>query len=267
MTPGHNAERSWVRRTPFPTFLIISVGICSPFFQAKSLAALDRSTSNGASGMSTSQSGSLLVGYYEQFLTDHDVERFGQNVSARYTEATLGRLIQSSNINDRRASVLALGLIGGFGCNVDVARALKDSDPTVRNLAENALWAIWFRADSAENNQRLENVRTLIAQRQYTSALSQATKLIAESPNFAEAYNQRAIAYFLMGRPELSLVECKAVLQRNPYHFGAIGGLAQCQLMLNLKAEALETFRMGLRVQPFNSAFKQNISALEARED
>lgn len=248
-----------------PILVGLSLNVLIP--PAHSLAALDRSTRNGAPGMSTSQSGSLLVGYYEQFLRDQDVGRFREDVCARYTEATLGRLIQSSDINDRRASVLALGLIGGFGANAEVGRALRDTDPTVRNLAENALWAIWFRADSQENNDRLEKIRGLIGREQYTAALSQATKLIADAPNFAEAYNQRALAYFLMGLPEQSSADCKAVLQRNPFHFGAIGGLGQCQLMMKQKADALETFRLGVKIQPFNRAFHQKVSALEAFED
>ncbi len=246
---------------------LICVSLYASSHTTKSFAALDRSTRNGVPGMSTSQSGSLLVGFYEQFLRDHDVDRFRQEVCARYTEATLGRLIQSTDINDRRASVLALGLIGSFGANDEVGRALRDADPTVRNLAENALWAIWFRAGTPENNERLQKIQALIGQGQYTQALSQATKLIADAPNFAEAYNQRAIAYFHMDRFEQSANDCKAVLQRNPFHFGAIGGLGQCQLRLGLKVEALETFRLGVKIQPFNRSLKQVVAELESLDN
>ena len=267
MIPSCSARIQSCQQASLPIAMAIYLQISMQLFPATSHAALDHSTRDGASGMSISPSSSRLVSHYEQFLKDHDIEKFRQDVKARYTEATLGRLIQSSNMNDRRASVLALGLIGEFGCNADVAKALHDSDSTVRNLAENALWAIWFRADSVANNARLETIRGLIGRQDYTSALSQATELIKDAPNFAEAYNQRAITYFLMGRPEQSSADCQAVLERNPYHFGAIGGLGQCQLILNQKAKALETFRLGLKIQPHNLSFKQTVSALESLDD
>src|SRR4051812_48406276 len=115
----------------------------------------------GAPGMLEPHTGSLLVDYYEAFLRDHDIEAFRQHVSARYTEGTLGRLLDSTSTQARRAAVLALGVFGGYESNAAVARALRDSDPTVRSLADNALWALWFRADSPENNQALEDVRLL----------------------------------------------------------------------------------------------------------
>ena len=113
---------------------------------------------NGASGMLEPHTGSLLVDYYETYLRDHDVDAFRQHVSARYLEGTLARLIESPGLQARRAAVFALGLFGSFEVNAAVARALRDDDPTVRGLADNALWAIWFRADSPENNATLEKV-------------------------------------------------------------------------------------------------------------
>ena len=148
--------------------------------------------------------------------------------------------MSSPSVTARRAAVLALGVIGSFEhSNAVLGRALRDSDPTVRTMAEAALWAIWFRADSPENNQLLDEVRLLVGHRRLDAAVSQATRLIARAPNFAEAYNQRAIALFLQGRLAESVADCQRVLQLNPYHFGAVGGLVQCQLQLDQPHEAL----------------------------
>ena len=88
---------------------------------------------------------------------DRDLDQFREQVTARYTEGTLGRVLTSSpSIAVRRAAVLALGVIGSFEqSNTALGRALRDNDPIVRTMAESALWAIWFRADSPENNQNL----------------------------------------------------------------------------------------------------------------
>ena len=105
--------------------------------------------------------------------------------------------------------------------NATVARALKDVDPRVRYLAENALWAIWFRADSPANNATLESVAELISRRRFDEAIVLATELIGRAPGFAEAYNQRAIAEFFLGRYAESAEDCKRAIERNRFHTGA----------------------------------------------
>jgi tetratricopeptide (TPR) repeat protein len=210
------------------------------------------------------ESGSLLTVYYENFLSDQDIGRFGQQVSARYSEGTLARLLDSGDVTARRASVLALGLCGTIASNPAMARALRDDDATVRALAGDALWAIWFRADTPENNATLEQVQRLIGQQRPEDAIRLATKLIGRAPQFAEAYNQRAIAHFLLGHFQESAEDCERVLEHNPYHFGALGGLAQCQLRLEKRQAALTTLRRALRLQPFSHGLRQAIAALEA---
>jgi tetratricopeptide (TPR) repeat protein len=132
-------------------------------------------------------------------------------------------------------------------------------------MAESALWAVWFRADSPENNQTLDEVRLLIGHQRLEAAVALATRLIGRAPKFAEAYNQRAIALFLQGRFADSAEDCQRVLELNPFHIGAISGLAQCQLRLNQPHEALRTLRRALKLQPFSQSIRQNIEVLEAQ--
>ena len=221
----------------------------------------------GAPGMLEPHTGSLLVDYYEAFLRDTDIEAFRLHVLSRYTQATLTRLIESPNVPSRRAAMLALGLIGTFESNAAVAKGLRDADPTVRDLADNALWAIWFRADSPENNATLEKVHNLIGRGQLGPAIDLATRLIARAPTFAEAYNQRAIAHFALGRFDQSAEDCQRVLERNPVHIGALAGLGRCQIQLNQRREALKTFRRALTLQPHIPSLRQAVAALEAEEE
>lgn len=231
-------------------------------------AILDDSSrqSVGASGMLEPHAGSLLIDYYDTFLRDRDLGEFRDRVLARYTEETLCRVLASSaQVNARRGAVLALGVVGTFdGCNSTLGRAMRDDDAVVRTMAERALWVIWFRADTPENNQTLEEVRLLAATGRPDEAIDLATKLIARAPRFAEAYNQRAIAYFKLGRHAESAEDCQRVLAVNPYHIGALGGLAQCQLQLDQPREALKTLRRSLKLQPHSQALSDNIRALEA---
>ncbi len=158
-------------------------------------------------------------------------------------------------------------MIGSFQSNSAVARGLRDSDPAVRNLAQNALWAIWFRADTPEHNAMLQEVRDLIGRERYREAEDMAGQLIRKAPAFAEAYNQRAIALFFQGKIAESAADCRRVLDRNPYHIGALGGLGQSYLKLGKRRDALSTFRKALVIQPYSASLKQTVQALEADED
>ncbi len=221
----------------------------------------------GDIGVLEPQTACLLVDYYEGFLSDQNLDKFRQNVTARYTEGTLSRLLRAGSPQARRAAVLALGITGSFRVNSSVGRSLRDPDPTVRALAQSALWAIWFRADTPENNVMLEQVQMLIGRESYREAAILASRLIERAPNFAEAYNQRAITHFAEKRFEESAEDCQRVLARNPYHIGALSGMGQCYLILGRRADALATFKQALKVQPYSVDLRERIALLEAAED
>lgn len=221
----------------------------------------------GVSGMSEAHNGALLVTYFKTFLDDRDGAAFRDRVSGRYNEGTLGRIVSSSpDPTARRAAVLALGILGSFNqSNAVLASALADNDAAVRSMAEDALWAIWYRAGSPEQNRMLSQVRRAISRQQLEQAEALADRLIKAAPDFAEAYNQRAIIYCLQGRFAESVHDCQTVLRRNPYHFGAISGMAECQRQLNRPREALKALRRAFKLQPYHATLREEIRRLEAQ--
>src|SRR5262249_31566294 len=108
---------------------------------------------------------SLLVEYFNELPQRDDegeisvggarlkraLESYKARVQERYTEGTLQRLLHSPDTQSRRAAVMALGLVASLESNKATARMLHDADRVVRQLASEALWAMWFRADSEEN--------------------------------------------------------------------------------------------------------------------
>ena len=244
-------------------FLAISTALLTPFARARPASDSHRL---GVTGMPDPSVGSLLVVYYERYLKEQDIEAFRQQVSSRYTEGTLARLVDAPDIQARRGTLLALGLFGSYSVNGAVAKALRDPDPTVRRLADIALWSIWFRADTPDHNMMLEQVRAFNGKQRYEEAILQASRLIERSPQFAEAYNQRAIAEFFLGRFKESAEDCERVLERNPYHIGALSGLANCQLRLARMDAALKTLRRAAKLQPYNTDLRQWIVSIETGE-
>ncbi len=221
----------------------------------------------GATPMSASSQAPLLLAYYEELEREGRAEWFVDQVTARYSEATLARLVGAGDRRARRAAVVALGLVGSFEVNATLAQALRDDDEGVRALAGQALWAVWFRADTPENNAALAEIVRLIARGDLDEADRQATRLVTRSPRFAEAYNQRAIAAFARRRYAESAADCLKALEHNPYHFGALGGLGQCYLALGRRVEALATFRRAAELQPHSRALRDQVAALEGRGD
>jgi tetratricopeptide (TPR) repeat protein len=248
----------WQRLSAAGAALAIALlGICR-------LAGAD--TRQGVLSMPEPSTTALLIDYFDEFLESRDVETFRRRVLSRYTEGTLARLALSGDEPSRRAAVLALGLVGSIQSNPIVGRALRDPDPIVRRLAQNALWAIWFRADSPQNNASLERIRLLNERHQLDDAVRAATQLIDRAPHFAEVYNQRAIAFFGMGRYAESAADCRLVIERNPFHIGALAGLGKCYLEMGRRSDALETFRKAFELQPFDDDLRQTIQVLESAE-
>jgi len=175
------------------------------------------------------------------------LEQYRRVVFDVYTEATLERLLNSGDPVCRRAAVLALGLLGTMATNDALSRRLHDDDPMVKQLAADALWAIWLRAAGYEHCERLQqivngdNARTM---------LRDLDLLISRTGDYAEAFNQRAILYFKLGEFRRAAADCETVLKLNPHHYGAAAGMAQCYLKLSRPRAALHAFRTALDINP-----------------
>jgi len=89
--------------------------------------------------------------------------------------------------------------------------------------------------------------------------------LIQKAPEFAEAFNQRAIIYFRLGQWDKAIADCTHVLKLNPYHFGAASGLAQCYLKQKKLRAALRAYRRAFRINPNLEGVQQVIESLERK--
>jgi tetratricopeptide (TPR) repeat protein len=188
------------------------------------------------------------------------LDRFKEQVEARYTEGTLQRLLDCPSAPARRAAVLALGLTGTMQSNALVAGMIRDEDRVVRQLAADALWSLWYRADTPAHSQEL---RRLTRVKDPKKAIQGLTALIKAAPRFAEAYNQRAILHFRLEQFAQSVADCEIVLQLNPYHFGALAGMGQCYMKLRKPRAALKAFRNALQVNPDMGGIEETVHFLE----
>jgi tetratricopeptide (TPR) repeat protein len=185
---------------------------------------------------------------------------FRKRVGERYTEGTLLRLLECTDVTNRRAALLALSLVGSMSANPVVAACLHDNDPEVRQMAVDTLWTLWFRADSEEHNAELQRLARM---RDREKALAGLDQLAKRAPTFAEVFNQRAIVGFSLKQYERSIADCEKALHLNPVHFGAQAGMAQCYLQMRKHKPALKAFRAALRINPHLDGVADTIRALE----
>ena len=205
----------------------------------------------------------LVNEIYARYLADENTAAFISAVSQRYLIGTLERLAEYGAVVTRRAATLALSYVATYESNTVLGRALHDSDRCVRLIAENGIRELWERDGSLDHQERLKVMIRLNASQQFESAAAAATELIEEAPWFAEAWNQRAIAFFHIDRYEESANDCHQTLELNPYHFGAAVGMAHCYLELDDVFAALESFRRSLKLNPDMEEIRAQVEHLE----
>ena len=206
---------------------------------------------------------SLLEVLYHEYEVSQQLGALVGQVSRAYTMGTLEALSERGSHIARRAAVIVLGQLAGYTSNHALGRALQDDDRGVRLAAEEALRSIWCRAGTEDQRKQLQFVIAANSGRRYHEAIARATALIHEAPNFAEAWNQRAIAWYGLGNYPESIADCNQALEINPYHFGAASGIGQCYLQAGRPRLALESFRRALALNPNLEGVRANIANLE----
>ena len=84
----------------------------------------------------------------------------------------------------------------------------------------------------------------------YKRSIDYFDKVIISKPNFAEAWNKRATAHFMMGNFDLSMEDISQTLQLEPRHFGALDGMGLIFIHLNEHEKAIEIYDKMLEIFP-----------------
>ena len=128
---------------------------------------------------------------------------------------------------------------------------LKNPNETARLRASQELWLIWFQQKGAYGLELLQRSQYLLEAKEIKQAEAVLTELINDQPDFAEAWNQRAVIYYILKQYKKSLDDCQMVIKLNPIHFGALHGLGLCYAALGEYSAAIQAFRQALEIQPY----------------
>jgi tetratricopeptide (TPR) repeat protein len=209
---------------------------------------------------------SQFVHLVEPLLVRQDLAGLLLLLKTNWTPEQIRDLLRSPHTDARKVALLALALVGPCCCTEELSYHLKDPDPVINELAEHALWAIWFRSGKApEANQLVCRGAEALNTRNFTRAIELFSQAIHTDPDFAEAYNQRAIAYYLSEDYQLSIADCRRAIRRMPCHFGAWAGMGHCHAHLEQISSALECYETALAINPHLHCVEETVWELKKR--
>lgn len=132
------------------------------------------------------------------------------------------------------------------------------------NALEQQVWALWFEAPSAQASRLFEQGRKHAQAGAVQESLASFERLVQEYPDFAEAWNQRAIVRFLLDDVDGALADVEKTLSLEPRHFGALTGRAQCYLRRKNPRAALAAFEAALAIDPWLAGVPRQVELLRA---
>ena len=128
---------------------------------------------------------------------------------------------------------------------------------------EREITRIWERSGSDAMDLLLRRGKDAMEAKDFRKAVEHLSALVDHAPDFAEGWNARATAYYLMGEYALSIADVEQVLTRNPRHFGALSGLAIMLEQLGEVEYAIKALRAVHAIHPNRPDVTEALERLE----
>jgi len=170
--------------------------------------------------------------------------------------------LSSQDASQRRDAAVSLARVGLPADAELLLQALYDEDDEVRIGAEIAVWQLWSRSGDSAVDDMLKSGIQMMDDGRMGPAVEMFTRVIERKPEFAEGWNKRATAYYLMGDMEQSLKDCDEVIKRNAHHFGALSGYGLIYVKLGDLERALGYFERALDINPNMKGVEQTIELI-----
>lgn len=122
----------------------------------------------------------------------------------------------------------------------------------------------WQQSGSAAMDLLLQRGQDALALGDPELAVAHLSALIDHAPEFAEAYNSRAAAFYQQGDFGPAIDDVAHALTLDPRHFTAITGLATLLEAMDRPAAALDAYRMALAIHPHLDGAQETLERLEA---
>ena len=138
-----------------------------------------------------------------------------------------------------------------------------DNPAQARDVASR-IWQIWAAHPDPVLSAELASGTLLMEGGRLGAATDIFTKIVKTDPQFAEAWNKRATAYFQMGKFVASKQDIARTLELEPRHFGALSGLGLVEMHLGNYEAALSAYLEAQKIYPAMREIDEIIAALQA---
>lgn len=199
-------------------------------------------------------------------LATGDADLLARSILERWTKQQMCELLAHGEMDVRRVTAVALGLIGDRHCACCLAKALHDDDAQVVQMAEHGLWSIWFRDGRPEATEPFREGFRVMGDGAYTRAIACFEEAFAIDPEFAEAYHQCAIAHCFLEQWDEAIADAQRAIERMPMHFGAMAGMGHAYAASTRLADAAVCYRKALDVHPRLDEVRSAMQRLEGRD-
>jgi tetratricopeptide (TPR) repeat protein len=183
-------------------------------------------------------------------LERRDVHNAICTIHRKWTMSQVVELLDTEHLDAKKVAALVLSLIGTDSCLEALARQLKHPDRCLSQMAEHAMWSIWVQIGSEAAKSQFARASMAASNRDLDTAIEHFTRAIQLDPDFAEAYNQRAMIYYLQERFGESLEDCVRATELMPMHFGAFAGAGHCHACLGNTAQAIDFYEKAKQINP-----------------
>jgi tetratricopeptide (TPR) repeat protein len=138
-------------------------------------------------------------------------------------------------------------------------------DETSAKAIEERIWALWVVSRSDTANLLMTRVRTAIEAQDTDLAIKLLDAIVKIKPDYIEAWNRRAMLYYMKKDYGRSLADIREVLKREPRHFGALAGLGLIMQDIGDDKQALEVYRRALAIHPKLQRIPELVKTLQEK--
>ena len=128
---------------------------------------------------------------------------------------------------------------------------------------EDLIWALWASHEDREAEEAMGAAIEAMASGTLQQAHPLLDRLVAQYPDWAEAWNKRATLAYIETRDADSLRDIRRTLELEPRHFGAISGFGQICLRNGHLNEARAAFQIALSINPHLEGIRELLDDLD----
>lgn len=143
-------------------------------------------------------------------------------------------------------------------------RLRSTADEGEAQRIQGRIWRIWMEAQDREADELMRQGVHAMALQQLARALRSFDRLVALTPEFAEAWNKRATVHYLMGNFGASVRDIQQTLALEPRHFGALSGLGLIYDAVERPAAALRSLEAAIAINPHLEGGAQRVEELRS---